>query len=174
MFPSVLGLCSLFPAFLGLCSLFPAVLGLCSRLFWAYVPGCLGPMFPLFWACVPCSLNPYTNPGMFINECVVFSAYFLTKITGEGWWRMEIVIYSLFFTFTPTGSKSSISSASMTEGWWGSWGMYSVCSTTCGVGRERRTRSCRTHNYSRRSRARCKGDAQQFRTCKGPPCPRGV
>ena len=56
------------------------------------------------------------------------------------------------------------------DGQWANWGGWSTCSTTCGAGRQSRSRTC-TNPPPLNGGAACRGSSTEGRTCKLRECP---
>ena len=58
------------------------------------------------------------------------------------------------------------------NGNWGAWSDFGSCSATCGVGSEKRTRSCSSPAPAHGGKD-CDGSADDVRECKVKKCPPG-
>ncbi|XP_072321698.1 ADAMTS-like protein 5 [Eucyclogobius newberryi] len=73
---------------------------------------------------------------------------------------------------SPVQARSSVQSRSGSQlNEWGSWGVWSVCSRTCGGGASVRVRTCVTRNTVERP---CSGEPRQYKICNTKPCPPGA
>ena len=54
---------------------------------------------------------------------------------------------------------------------WNPWTLWSGCSTSCGPGRKRRSRTCKSHTNPEQFQGRCEGESNQTKTCNIRRCP---
>lgn len=85
----------------------------------------------------------------------------------------SILLILLLFSLHVSSSQQVVSERSWSGSGrffkdWSSWGVWSVCSCTCGGGASVRTRTCVTRNPVG---GPCSGEPRQYKICNTEPCP---
>lgn len=83
--------------------------------------------------------------------------------------KFTIIKIKFYFQFKFKFSVFNFSHFTVNGGW-SNWSRWNVCTTSCGQGRQSRSRAC--NNPSPRSNGLpCEGNGQEQRTCSNSPCP---